>query len=115
MSDRSPAGEMLTIGSMAKRFGVTHRTLRFYERKGLIAPQRLGRHRLYSHSDVMRFARIHAWASAGLRLAEISKMLVTGEDPNPTNCSEHLKRRLDEIEASLQAQLAALKALRATL
>ena len=36
-----PTG-MLTIAQAAKQFGVTHRSLRFYEIKGILSPVRSG-------------------------------------------------------------------------
>ena len=43
--------EVLTISQMAAKFGVTPRALRFYESKGLLAPARVGRSRIYARDD----------------------------------------------------------------
>jgi len=50
----------LQIGEVAERLGVTHRTLRFYEEKGLLKPPTRmdGGFRLYSEEDVRRVERI---------------------------------------------------------
>ena len=40
-----------TITELAQEFGLTHRALRFYESRGLLAPQRDGRRRIFSRAD----------------------------------------------------------------
>ena len=40
--------EILTISQMAEKFAVTPRALRFYESKGLLAPERQGRARIFA-------------------------------------------------------------------
>ncbi|MCB1842712.1 MAG: MerR family transcriptional regulator, partial [Halioglobus sp.] len=47
-----------TISELAQEFDVTTRTIRFYEEKGLIAPRREGRKRLYSPADRVRIKLI---------------------------------------------------------
>ena len=64
----------LTIRKCAEALGVTHRTLRFYEQKELIAPQRTGtggRTRLYDAEQQARLAVIREAAAAGLDLETI--------------------------------------------
>ena len=70
----SSAGPM-TIGEMAREFGVTLRALRFYEAKHLIAPHRDGAIRLYSRSDCERLALIMTGRRLGFTLAEIGVLL----------------------------------------
>ncbi len=67
-----------TISEMASEFGVTLRTLRFYEQRGLLAPTRSGLQRLYSEADRQRFSQIHGWAEQGFTLREIKRALVEG-------------------------------------
>lgn len=72
----------LQIGEVAERTGVTQRTLRFYEEKGLLkAPTRMeGGFRLYSEADVQRVERIKRLQQLlGFTLAEI-KELVEAEE-----------------------------------
>ena len=55
---------------------VTHSSLRFLERKGLIDPTRTpGGHRLYSSTDIERIRQIKTWQSERLSLAEIRQRL----------------------------------------
>jgi len=68
----------LQIGEVAERTGVTQRTLRFYEEKGLLKPpSRMdGGFRLYSEEDVKRVDRIRrAQELLGISLAEIKEMV----------------------------------------
>ncbi len=72
----------LQIGEVAERTGVTQRTLRFYEEKGLLKPpSRLdGGFRLYSEKDVQRVERIKDLKSLlGLSLADIKEMVEAEE------------------------------------
>jgi DNA-binding transcriptional MerR regulator len=63
------------IGDLAREFGVTHRTLRFYEDKGLISPRREGLNRIYSRRDRARLKLVILGKKVGFPLAEIKKML----------------------------------------
>src|SRR5438046_9006123 len=68
----------LQIGEVAERTGVTQRTLRFYEEKGLLTPpSRMdGGFRLYSEDDVQRVEYIrHLQSLLGLSLADIKDMV----------------------------------------
>jgi DNA-binding transcriptional MerR regulator len=82
-SDTSEADEpSLQIGEVAERTGVTQRTLRFYEEKGLLKPlSRMdGGFRLYSESDIRRVEQIRRLKQLlGFPLAQI-KELVEAEE-----------------------------------
>ena len=70
------------IGEVAERTGVTQRTLRFYEEKGLLnPPERMeGGFRLYSEHDIQRIEYIRRLQQLlGFTLAEIKEM-VEAED-----------------------------------
>lgn len=72
----------LQIGEIAERTGVTQRTLRFYEEKGLLKPlaRMEGGFRLYSEEDVRRVERIKRLQSLlGVTLAEIKEMVEAEE------------------------------------
>lgn len=76
MSDPSQA--YLQIGEVAERTGVTQRTLRFYEEKGLLRPpsRMEGGFRLYSEEDVKRVQQIRRLQDLlGVTLAEIKEMV----------------------------------------
>lgn len=70
------------IGEVAERTGVTQRTLRFYEEKGLLnPPERMdGGFRLYSEEDVQRIGYIRQLQQLlGFTLAEIKDMVEAEE------------------------------------
>lgn len=72
----------LQIGEVAERTGVTQRTLRFYEERGLLKPpSRLeGGFRLYSEDDVRRVERIKRLQTLlGFTLADIKEMVEADE------------------------------------
>lgn len=72
----------LQIGEVADRTGVTQRTLRFYEERGLLkAPSRMeGGFRLYSEEDIDRVEQIKRLQNLlGLTLAEIKDMVEAEE------------------------------------
>ena len=76
MSDSQEA--YLQIGEVAERTGVTQRTLRFYEEKGLLRPPTRmdGGFRLYSEDDVKRVGHIRQLQNLlGVTLAEIKEMV----------------------------------------
>ena len=64
-----------TIGDLAREFGVTLRTLRFYEDKGLLNPKREGLNRLYSRRDRARLKLVLMGKRVGFSLVEIKQML----------------------------------------
>ena len=66
---------VLSIGEVARQFGLTPRALRFYESKRLIAPQRHGAIRLYRRADCERLGLILTGRRLGFTLAEIGALL----------------------------------------
>jgi DNA-binding transcriptional MerR regulator len=64
-----------TIGELARRFDLTHRTLRFYESRGLLNPVRRGNNRVYGARDVERLAVIVKAKKLGLTLTAIRQIL----------------------------------------
>jgi DNA-binding transcriptional MerR regulator len=73
--DGALAGEVFTIRDLGKEFGVTARTLRFYEEKGLLKPARDGQDRLYSRRDRARLKYVMMGRCVGFSLDEIREML----------------------------------------
>lgn len=71
MSDES----FLSISEMCDKFGVTARTVRFYEAKELIFPRRVGQRRLFSKSDCARMKLILRGKRFGFSLEEIRQLL----------------------------------------
>jgi DNA-binding transcriptional MerR regulator len=67
--------EHFSISDLSTEFDVTARALRFYEDEGLIAPERRGTQRIYSHRDRARLAWILRGKRVGFSLAEIREMI----------------------------------------
>ena len=67
--------DSFTISDLSEEFGVTARALRFYEDEGLIAPERRGTQRIYSHRDRARLAWILRGKRVGFSLGEIREMI----------------------------------------
>ena len=70
-----PEQDAFSISDLCAEFGVTPRALRFYEDEGLIAPERRGTQRIYSHADRARLAWILRGKRVGFSLAEIKEMI----------------------------------------
>jgi DNA-binding transcriptional MerR regulator len=79
VTSESEATGGFTISDLARDFGVTLRTLRFYESRGLIAPARSGMTRIYSGRDRARLALILKGKQLGFTLVEIRAMLANEE------------------------------------
>jgi DNA-binding transcriptional MerR regulator len=67
--------ELYTIGRMCAEFGVTPRTLRFYEAKELLAPLREGQRRLFTKRCRARLKLILQGKRFGFSLEEIRQLL----------------------------------------
>ncbi|MFI1968341.1 MerR family transcriptional regulator [Streptomyces cinnamoneus] len=66
----------MRIGELAERTGVSERSLRYYEKQGLLAAERTpGGHRAYGEWAVDRVIRIQALFAAGLNSAKIAVLL----------------------------------------
>ena len=77
MSTRRVTGHsVFLIGTAAELAGMHPQTLRVYERRGLITPQRTARNtRVYSEVDVALLRRIQELSEEGLNLAGIERVL----------------------------------------
>ena len=67
--------EFVTIGELAREFGISLRALRFYQSKGLLAPRRSGHARVYNHQDRERLVLILQGKRLGFTLSEIGEMI----------------------------------------
>ncbi len=119
------AGEgakLYTIGDLAREFGVTLRTLRFYEDRGLLSPRRDGTARIYDARDRDRLSVILKGKQLGFTLTEIRAMVA--EERGETSAA-NLKLSLAQVDdqishlenqkVEIEQALAELKAHRATL
>jgi DNA-binding transcriptional MerR regulator len=112
------AGRESTIGEMARAYGVTLRTLRFYEDRNLLRPRRVGGARYYDSVDHARLAMILKGKLLGFTLAEIADLVGADDGAARSDFAERLqpaqiidqlrhlerqRREIDEAIAQLQA------------
>jgi DNA-binding transcriptional MerR regulator len=74
-ADADGAEPIYSIGDLARKFDVTLRTLRFYESRGLLSPDRAGPHRRYGRNDADRLTVILKAKKLGFTLSEIREMI----------------------------------------
>ncbi|MEQ1671835.1 MAG: MerR family DNA-binding transcriptional regulator [Hyphomicrobium sp.] len=64
-----------TISDLSKEFGITTRTIRFYESRGLIQPERIGTSRRYSRRDRARLILILRGRNLGFTVEDVGEYL----------------------------------------
>ena len=109
--------ELLTIRQMCDEFNVTPRTLRFYEAKELLFPERQGQRRLFAKRDRARMKLILRGKRFGFSLEEIRQLLEMyrpgpAQKPQLSRAYQIALERLNELEqkrADLDAAIADLR------
>lgn len=102
--------DLLQIGQLADRIGLSLRTIRFYEEAGLVAPTTRtdGGFRLYGPEQVERFAVIKAMKPLGFTVEEMGELLTVldelAADPTPERID-----RLRMFHEAAQARVVALR------
>ncbi len=96
------------IGELARRTGLSVRTLHYYDEIGLLSPSRRtgSGHRLYTAEDVVRLQRIKSLRALGFSLREIRGCLDRPDFPLRRVIELHLSRLRERIE--LQRRLCGL-------
>ncbi|HAT84972.1 MerR family transcriptional regulator [Cohaesibacter gelatinilyticus] len=98
--------DYLTITELTNEFGLTTRTLRFYEDEGLIKPVRRGRQRLYRPSDRTRLKLILRGKRLGLSLGEISEVIdMYRQPPGEAGQLAMLMEKIDARRKDLRQKL----------
>jgi DNA-binding transcriptional MerR regulator len=98
------------IGQLSHKTGVSIRMLRYYEREGLLRPERTNAgYRRYNEEDVATIRRIILLNGAGLRLSTIRRLLPCDLPTNPDfePCQE-LKASIWQTLIELDQQMAQL-------
>lgn len=92
---------MMTVGRMAKQFGLSRTALLYYDNIGLLSPSGRGEngYRLYSEADVERMKQIMSLRDAGIPLNEIARYL----DAPESDISSILLKRLNEMNHEIEA------------
>ena len=109
--------ELYSVSELANDLGVTPRALRFYEDKGLIAPQRAGNTRVYTHRDRGRLMLILRGKRLGFTLSEVREWLDLYEvDPDQSaqmiRLEDKVRKRIDALEQQRDDLDATLEELR---
>ncbi len=95
----------MTIGALAKACGVGVETVRYYQRRGLLAePQRpSGGVRRYGADAVARLGFVRRAQEVGFSLDDVKTLLKLGETPNCRGARALAARKLELVEARLQS------------
>jgi DNA-binding transcriptional MerR regulator len=103
------SANLYSVSQLARQLGVTARTIRFYEDKNLITPQRAGTTRVYTHRDRGRLMLILRGKRLGFSLREIKEFLdLYDADPAHRLQTKQLQAAVRKRIVKLQEQRAAL-------
>lgn len=98
------------IQDVARKLGVTLRALRFYEKEGLIKPERAGNTRVYTRREIGRMQLILRGKRLGFSIREIKEFLdLYDADPEHQEQMERLIERVRERLSELEEQRVALE------
>ena len=93
------AEKTFTISELSKEFGITTRTIRFYESRGLITPERIGTSRRYSKRDRARLILILRGRNLGFTVEDVGDYLAL-YDSDPGQVAQ-TKLLLDKVVAAI--------------
>ena len=98
--------DLFAIADLAKEFGISTRTIRFYEAKGLLQPDRVGGTRVFRRRDRARLILILRGKRLGFSLRDISEYLsLYNADETKLAQVRLLIEKVDDRLAQLRAQL----------
>ena len=104
-----PQGFM-TVGEVARKMGVTVRTLQYYDKEGLLSPsaESEGGRRLYTNKDLVMLHQIVSLKSLGFSLEDIKGRLISLETPADvanalTEQADDIRQKIEQLTASLSA------------
>ena len=104
-----PQGFM-TVGEVAKKMGVTVRTLQYYDKEELLSPssESKGGRRLYTNKDLVTLHQIISLKSLGFSLGDIKQRLISLESPTDfanvlTKQADSIREKIEHLTASLTA------------
>jgi len=95
--------DLFAIADLAREFGISTRTIRFYESKGLLAPERVGATRIFRRRDRARLILILRGKRLGFSLRDISDYLSL-YDADRAQQVHLLAEKVDERIALLERQ-----------
>ncbi len=101
--------DLFAIADLAKEFGISTRAIRFYEAKGLLAPERVGATRVFRRRDRARLILILRGKRLGFSLRDISEYLSLYDAQSQAAQAKLLKQKVDQRLVLLEAQKADLE------
>lgn len=112
---------LFSISDLSREFGITPRTIRYYEDQGILSPQREGLTRVFTRRDRTRLKMALRGKRLGLSLAEIKdliNMYATPRDATPQllKCLDIMDQRravLEQQREDIEAMLAEIDAFQA--
>ncbi len=96
------AGELFGISELCREFGISQRTIRFYEDKDLLAPRRINGTRVYTRRDRARLALILRSKAIGAPLSEIRHFLDL-YGPRGEGREKQMRYVVERTEATIRA------------
>ncbi|MDP2882521.1 MAG: MerR family DNA-binding transcriptional regulator [Azonexus sp.] len=102
------------ISDLAREFGITPRTIRFWEDQGILSPEREGSKRVFTRRDRARLKMALRGKRLGLSLAEIKDLIgmyasTEDETPQLLECLRVMEKRrtaLEQQREDIEAMLA---------
>lgn len=112
LPENLPEGR-LAIADMANAFGVTHRTLHFYEEKGLLSAMRVGPMRVYGPEEIQQMAVVNTCRETGMPVAVIQELLEALSDAGDQEDADSIfrtamvarKRELTAQQSTIRRQM----------
>lgn len=99
--------DLYGIGELAAQLGISARTVRFYEAKGLLKPRRVGVNRIYGKRDRARLLLILRGKRLGFSLDEIAEYLdLYDADPEHVVQVRHLLSKVEQAMSDLERKRA---------
>lgn len=99
----SQATVTFAISDLAREFGITPRTIRFWEDQGILSPEREGSKRVFTRRDRARLKMALRGKRLGLSLAEIKDLIgmydgEQDETPQLQECLRVMTKRRQALE-----------------
>ncbi len=94
---------IFAISDLAREFGITPRTIRFWEDQGILSPEREGNKRVFTRRDRARLKMALRGKRLGLSLAEIKDLIgmynsTEDETPQLLECLRVMSKRREALE-----------------
>ena len=99
----SQSATTFAISDLAREFGITPRTIRYWEDQGILAPEREGSKRIFTRRDRARLKMALRGKRLGLTLADIKDLIgmynsTEDETPQLVKCLSVMEKRRQALE-----------------